>query len=486
MYDVSDRTEPKLLKSAEFEGDYISSRMINGTAYFVIRDNPIRVFEKDGEEILPVYREGSGEQNGTNKNFTPMLPCGTVGYLPPVQADAFVILGSISLDKGDLKKEVIVASGQNIYSSEGNLYLAEVKYDYGWTNGNDLIPVPMPMPAIDVNAIVGKVMRVPTQRTYEEKTIVHKIALTGNGTMKYVGSGSAPGHILNQFSMDEYDGKFRIATTKGQNWQSNQQSSSNVYVFDNEMKIIGRLEGLAPGESIYSVRFMGKRAYIVTFKKVDPLFVIDIENPHAPKVLGKLKIPGYSNYLHPIDENHLIGVGKDTEEAEGGNFAWYQGIKMAIFDVSDVEHPKEMHKVIIGDRGTDSYALTDHKAFLYDKEKNLLVLPVLLAEIDESVKESEGGSVVTQQRWGSMYGSYVFQGAYVYDLSLERGFVLRGRITHQENTDVFDKSGYYYGGGNYDVKRSLYIGNTLYTFSEGKLMANSLEDLHKIKEVEWN
>jgi hypothetical protein len=85
-----------------------------------------------------------------------------------------------------------------------------------------------------------------------------------------------------------------------------------------------------------------------------------------------------------------------------------------------------------------------------------------------------------------MYGSYVFQGAYVYDLSLERGFVLRGRITHQENTDVFDKSGYYYGGGNYDVKRSLYIGNTLYTFSEGKLMANSLEDLHKIKEVEWN
>ena len=220
---------------------------------------------------------------------------------------------------------------------------------------------------------------------------------------------------------------------------------------------------------------MGKKAYLVTFKKVDPLFVLDMANPKNPKVLGKLKIPGYSDYLHPFDETHIIGVGKETIEAAKGDFAWYQGLKMAIFDVSDVSNPKEMHKVVIGDRGTDSYALRDHKAFLFDKEKELLVLPILLAEIpEEQTRPLEGN-----QQWPS-YGEPVFQGAFVFKVSLGEGFVERGRITHITPEDEL-KRGYYYGS-EYSVKRSLFIENVLYTLSERMLKANALDTLEGLKE----
>ncbi len=175
----------------------------------------------------------------------------------------------------------------------------------------------------------------------------------------------------------------------------------------------------------------------------------------------------------------MIGIGKDTIEAAKGDFVWHQGIKMAVFDVSDVENPIEMHKIIIGDRGTESNALHDHKAFLYDKAKELLVLPITLAEIPEEQKQplEEG------QSWPS-YGEYVFQGAFVFNLSLENGFEERGRITHVTEEDEL-KRGYYYGS-DYMVKRSLYIGNVLYTLSENVLKANNLETLDELKEFSFS
>jgi uncharacterized secreted protein with C-terminal beta-propeller domain len=297
----------------------------------------------------------------------------------------------------------------------------------------------------------------------------------------------APGTVLNQFSMDENNGYFRIAATvhryvirSGENSESN-----NVYIFNTGLNITGKLEDLAPGESIYSARFLGDRAYLVTFKKIDPFFVLDLSDPSNPKVLGKLKIPGYSDYLHPYDENHIIGVGKDTVEAEEndnpratpGGFAWYQGLKIAIFDVSDVSNPVQTFSVTIGDRGTQSEALNDHKAFLFDKEKNLLVIPVLLAEIKD--KESA-------PKWS--YGDYVFQGAYVYKVTLESGFELKGRITHYTNSssgsDAFARSGYYFNGQN-DIRRSLYIGNLLYTLSPTMIKINDLDTLDEIKTLDF-
>ncbi len=445
MIDVSDKEEPEIIREVEFEGNYLSSRKIDSTAYFVIRKWQYGIPENP-EEIIPLYKEG--------EEYEPACGCADVGYLPPVDARSFVIIGAVSMEDADaeIEKEVIVASGENIYASMENLYVAEVDYDY---------------PGI-FDEVLGR---------YEsnEQTVVHKFSLDGQ-EIEYLGSMEAPGTILNQFSMDEYGGYFRIATTKGHVSRYGEGTSmNNVYVFDEELEMVGELEDLAPGERIYSARFMGEKAYLVTFRKIDPLFVIDLSDPEGPEVLGKLKIPGYSDYLHPLDENHIIGIGKDTVEAEEGNFAWHQGLKMAVFDVSDVENPKELHKVVIGDRGTDSYALHDHKAFLYDHEKNLLVIPVLLAEINE-------------EQWGdeipdNAYGDYVFQGAYVYDLTVEDGFDLKGTVTHIDDEDAFDKYGYYYYDYGYAIKRSLYIDDVLYTVSDNRVQGNSLDGLDEIASI---
>ncbi len=296
--------------------------------------------------------------------------------------------------------------------------------------------------------------------------------------MECEASGEVPGRVLNQFSMDEYQGYFRIATTTGYvaRFLSEATSANHVYVLDSKtLEIKGKLEKLAPGEEIYSARFMGTRCYLVTFKKVDPLFTIDLSNPAEPRVLGKLKIPGYSDYLHPYDDNYLIGIGKETVEAEEGDFAWYQGLKISLFDVSNVTSPKEVGKIIVGDRGTDSPALWDHHALLFDKKRNLLVIPVLEAKI---FREKYSSSIPP-----NTYGEYVFQGAYVFRVSPEEGITLRGRITHLEDQEGLDKSGYYFSS-KCTVTRSLYVGDVIFTVSSGKIKANSLADLSEISEVE--
>jgi len=240
------------------------------------------------------------------------------------------------------------------------------------------------------------------------------------------------------------------------------------------LKIVGKLENIAPNEKIYSARFMGARCYLVTFKKVDPLFVISLEDPTNPRILGKLKIPGYSYYLHPYGENYLIGIGKETVEAEDGDFAWYQGVKISLFDVSDVENPKEIAKYVIGDRGTDSPVLRDHKALLFDEERGLLVIPVLVAEINE---EKYPGSVPP-----NTHGDYVWQGIYIFTVN-ETGISLKGRITHMDNPDDLMKSGFYFES-EYSVKRALYIENLLYSISNKKIKINELTTLQQVNEIE--
>jgi len=224
---------------------------------------------------------------------------------------------------------------------------------------------------------------------------------------------------------------------------------------------------------------MGDRGYLVTFKKIDPLFVLDLSDASNPQVLGQLKITGYSDYLHPYDETHIIGIGKETVEGEGGNFAWYQGIKISLFDVSDVESPKELAKYEIGDRGTDSPILRDHKAFLFDKSKNLLVVPVTVAQINPAEYPGEIPPYA--------YGDFVWDGAYVFRISLEKGLELQGRITHLDNgAEQLLKSEFYTYDFQYLVKRSLYIDNVLYTISDLKIKMNSLTDFSEINELNIN
>ncbi len=452
LYDVSDKKNPEVLRIVDFEGNYLTSRKIGSDVYFVVNSYPNYYSQTPGcEEVVPLYRENTKDEKPQKEDLKPIVKCTDIGYVNPIQASNFITLAAISMEDEtqDVEKEVIVGSGQNVYASLDNLYVAQTS----WPR----------------YSLLGEL-----KKDYQEKTVITKFKLD-KGSIEFGGTGEVNGHILNQFSMDEYKDSFRIATTIGSTFRSNSENSlstNNVYILDKDLKVTGKVEDLAPGEKIYSVRFMGKRGYVVTFKKVDPLFVLDLENPQKPSVLGKLKIPGYSDYLHPYDENHLIGIGKDAVESEKGDFAWYLGVKMAIFDVSDVSNPKELHKVEIGDRGTDSPALHDHKAFLFDKKKNLLVIPITLAEI-KGVKTSD-----------HQYGEYTFQGAYIYDLTLKKGFDLKGKITHYDDNQTYLKSGYYFSGSS-SIKRSLYIDDVLYTLSDNRLQLNDLDNLKRLKILDF-
>ena len=435
VYDVSDRSSPTLDRTVSVDGYYTSSRMIGDYVYAITGQPAVLNIT---EPVLPIIRSG---------NYTCEVESTDIWYANNTDY-YYGYTNIVAIDVQDPESEIthetyLMGSSSTLYVSMENIYLTAS----GW---------------------------VQDEVSGWETTKIFKINVDEE-SITYIAEGMVPGRVLNQFSMDEHDGHFRIATTNGHVSRGGSSTSNNVYVLNASLGVVGSLEGLAPGEDIYSARFMGRRCYLVTFKKIDPLFVIDLEDPENPTVLGKLKIPGYSDYLHPYDENTLIGVGKETEEAEEGDFAWYQGVKISLFDVSNVSDPRELAKFEIGDRGTDSPALRDHKAFLFSRAKNLLVIPVLEAKIDAGDYSSEVPP--------NAYGEYVYQGAYVFHISREQGIDLRGRVTHIDDPQAFLRSGYWFES-KLTVERSLYIDDVLYTISGGMIKMNGLDDLSEVGKVE--
>lgn len=461
VYDMSDKTELKLDKELYFEGSYVNSRLINNNAYFVINSYPSYSCERtDDLCVIPVMINDGVESK--------VASVSEIGIVPRVTPRSFVTIASVNLNNLDVEKETFLASTQNIYSSQNNLYLADNYWD-GY-NSSGILPY-------EIESFVKSIYYPNISTT--QKTIVNKFSLN-DGKVNFVAQGIVPGTILNQFSMDEFEDNFRIATTV-ENYSESisvSRSNNNLYVLNSDMNLVGSLEGIAPDEKIYSVRFMGAKGYMVTFKHVDPLFVIDLSDATNPRILGKLKIPGYSDYMHPIDETHILGIGKDANELEDAEkvhsqgavyYTAIKGVKMAIFDVSDVENPKEVSKYVIGDRGTESEALTNHKAILFDKEKELLVLPITIVENNTPNTDYYG----TEQ---------TFQGAVVMNVSLENGLSERGRITHVTSEEEL-KRGYYYGSESI-VRRSLFMDDVLYTLSSKMLKANNLSDLAEINKID--
>ena len=423
VYDLSDKTNPTLLRNFTMSGSYFNSRMIGEYVYFVVSQQAY-IFNET--VILPqVYSTYGTEKVSASK----------IHYFNT--SDSYYMFTTIvAMNVQDITEEptnktILLGGTSCMYVSLNNIYITFPK---------------------------------------GESTLVYRVHIKDEN-IEIAAQGEVPGYVLNQFSMDEHEDYFRIATTTGHVARILDQTTSknHVYVMDMNLTIVGNTGDLAPGERIYSARFMGDRCYLVTFKKVDPLFVIDLSEPTNPTVLGKLKIPGYSDYLHPYDEDHIIGVGKEAVEADEGDFAWYQGVKISLFDVSNVSSPEQIANYTIGDRGTDSPVLSDHKAFLFDKSRNLLVIPVQVAEVDET-QYPEGVPP-------NAYGTLVWQGAYVFNITVSDGLVLRGNITHQEDgMDIWEIS--------YWVNRMFYIENVLYTVSDKKIKLNSLEDLAPLREVE--
>ncbi len=481
IYDVSDRANPVSVRTIELEGYPIAARKIADRVYLVISSYPDYYALQAGRPILPVFRDSTG-----TADFAPVAPCTDIRYLPPIQPEGFLTVSAFSLtQETPLQKDTVVGSGQNVYASPTAIYVAQTSHLFaglpiaGVLEGVADVVFPTEPAEADIEPAVepiapGEPVPEPVPRPEPvapaestETTTVFRFSLGESVT--YHGKFEAPGRILNQFSMDENSNSFRIATTKGFQKQTN-----NVYIFDlNSLQRTGALEGLAPGEQIYAVRFLGDRAYMVTFRTVDPLFVLDLADPSNPRVLGELKIPGYSAYLHPYDEPRIIGIGK--EAIDQGDFAITTGLKMALFDVSDVANPKQLHGIQIGDRGTESEVLYDHKAFLFDKAKSLLAIPITVSKIPDNSPES--------------WSQPVSQGLHVFRLTAENGFEPLGQITHLEPVPIGDElvtgDSFVWYQQNYHVRRSLFIGDVLYAVSNGKITANQLPGLEQLATLEF-
>ena len=192
-----------------------------------------------------------------------------------------------------------------------------------------------------------------------------------------------PGYVINQYSMDEYNGYFRVATTTSSGEWFTQNQQNNLYVLNMNLTEVGKLENMAQGENIYAARFIGDTCYLVTFHQTDPFF-FDLSNPQAPRVAGELKIPGYSSYLYPYDANHVIGVGSETTIVNGSENI---NLKLSLFDVTDINNPTEVAKYIVQGNYTSSDAQNDPHAFLFSLQKQMLVIPVSITNYLQTIVE---------------------------------------------------------------------------------------------------
>ncbi|MDR0372396.1 MAG: beta-propeller domain-containing protein [Nitrososphaerota archaeon] len=433
VYDISNKAHPSLTRNFTMSGNYFNSRMIGDNVYTIV-SQPAVVY--NNIVTLPAVYEDNRQVN--------VSP--TCIYYTDMDDTSFSFTSFYALNIDDdtstpANMTVMMGGASTMYVSTQNFYVTYPVWD----------------------------------QTTGQYTAIYRAAIDGL-QLTLEAQGSIPGSILNQYSMDEYNGNFRVAT----NYYGPETQISNIYVLDADLTVTGKLEGLAPNENLHSVRFMGDKGYLVTFKAVDPLFIIDLGVPSNPKVLGELKIPGYSDYLHPYDETHLIGIGKETTESATGDFAWYHGLKLSLFDVSNVNKPVQLTSYGIGDRGTDSEALRDPHAFLFDKERNLLVIPVNLALINNQTVQNFPDV--------ALYGETVWQGAYVFSLSLDGGFILKDNITHL-NPTLLDSQGHlrnindFYATQNDWITHSLYIDNILYTVSNSEIKLTNLTDMTLIATI---
>jgi Beta propeller domain len=304
-------------------------------------------------------------------------------------------------------------------------------------------------------------MAVPRALTdgSSETTAIHKFAVTSTPLgAEYRGSGLVKGHVLNQFAMDEHAGALRVATTTGHAFDPNAHSTVTVLREQNGgLEQVGVVDDLAPGEDIRSVRFAGDRGFVVTFKKTDPLYVFDLAVPEAPRVLSELKIPGFSTYMHMLDDTHLLSIGYDADDQ--GSFAWFTGMLLQIFDVTNPAAPVLAHRHVIGTRGSSSEALTNHLAFTYFAPRQALALPMTICE----------GGVPPS------YGQMTFSGLLVYRATADAGFAELGRVTHPASDGISCSN--WWSDASSQVRRSVFMDDYVFSISGSSVKANALGNL---------
>jgi uncharacterized secreted protein with C-terminal beta-propeller domain len=463
VFNVADKAAPTLTYNYTITGSYFDSRMIGDDVYVVV-SQPADL--DNGTVVVPTIYN-----NAVASNIMPPSI-----YYTDVNATYYTYTTFFGLNLKDTSAApatmtIMMSGTSNMYVSTGNIYVT-----------------------------------CPSQSG--DGTDIYRVAINGL-SLSFQAKGSVPGYIINQYSMDEYNGYFRVATTTNSGDWFSQNEANNLYVLNMNLTVVGKLENMASGENIYAARFIGSTCYLVTFHQTDPFFVIDLSNPTAPTVAGELKIPGYSSYLYPLDATHVIGVGSQTTIENGSENI---NLKLALFDVSDLSNPTEVGSYIVQGNYTSSDAQNDPHAFLYNPQTQQLVIPVSINNYLETTATSpsnvatpapangkgDTGSGVASPPTVStpiiFYSYQTWQGAYVFNVNPAGGFTLKGTVTNLNSTYLdsqgfIDQGSYGYSSYNTDgdvITRALYIGNTLYTVSNNEVKLSSLTDLSTIAEVNLN
>lgn len=419
--------ELKLERTVCMTGYYVSSRMIDGNLYFLTNEPSYSYYTNRRTIYLPTWEDEVKAEGVLSKEVNDIY------YIENPDSTSYTNIGVINLDKPneEMKVESIYGFNTNsIYMSTDNLYLWKTnytgRYRFYYLDG----------------AIKEEEEKIDESIPHDTNTTsFYRISVDGMN-IKVEASGSVPGQVLNQFSLDEYNGNLRVATTRyiesrnKMNYSS--ETNNNLYILDKNLETIGKIEGFEAGERIYSVRFMGARGFVVTFESIDPLLTMDLSNPRDPKIVGKLEIPGVSNYMQLYDENHIIGIGEDVGDNGYGGYT-RTGLKISYFDISDMSNPIEVNKLIIGDSSTSSEGEYNHKAVLLSKEKGILVIPITSYSWDDSDTRELNGSIV-------------------FNVDAQRGVSQKGILKND--------------GRIFDTSRTIYIGDKYYKIEPNSNIIN--------------
>ena len=359
IYDISNRSKPKKLCGVGQDGGFMASRLYDGYIYLVTNHCVYtEIVEDDFDTFVPaLYRNGAWG----------LAQPDCVIVMPPVETAAYTVISAFDIKTGELvSNQSVLGGGTVLYMSRDNIYLACDEY-------KETASEPVQESPYTVVSYTGS-----------STVTINRFAFD-KGKVEYAASGTVDGNLLNQFSMDEFEGNLRVVTTLRSssyqvytdeqhgwsNYKWGDDSMSNaLYVLDSGMNVIGRIEGLGEDERVYSVRFDGEAGYFVTFRQVDPLFAADLSDPENPKITSALKIPGFSNYMHVYGDGLLFGIGRDADEKTGRAF----GVKLSMFDVSDKFDIWEKNKLILDTYYTE--ALYNHKAILISPERDIIAFPV--------------------------------------------------------------------------------------------------------------
>ncbi len=470
LFDVSDPTNPDLLRRSHLEGGVVATRSADGVARLVITtsfdqrlpfvqpnqfgldedsalaQNKEIIAESTVEDWLPRWFDEDAE--GGFGPMSQVLPCENVAAPPDFAGLGLTWIGSIDVngDGSPIGSAGIVSTGDTVYASSDNLYVATQNWQWRWGG-----PVPLDAEATSP---------APDENPAPPPTLIHQFRLDDGTAASYVASGQVEGRLLDQFSMSEFNGDLRVATTTDDQGGFGEQSESTVYVLrpdGDQLQQISSVGGLGKDEQIYAVRFIGDLAYVVTFRQIDPLYVIDLSDPADPVQAGELKIPGYSAYLHPVGDGLLLGVGQDATDTGRTT-----GTQLSLFDVSDPADPQRISTLPIGGYSEVEW---DHKAFLFWPEDGTIVLPVSPGWNDcgpdedclaKSLVGAGGGAIVAE-----------LDG---------RELVARGTISHSSPS----RSGCWN-----PLQRSIVIGDELVTVGLDRMKFSDRQTLEPRDSVSW-